>query len=283
MGAHITVQKREIVIRLFKSGKSQRKMSKVANRSSSTVQHIRERYRKDNRIINKVRTSPKTSITQQDERWLLRQIKRNPVLSASKLTVELKERLNINMCAETMRRVSRKHNLHGRVAGRKPYINQRNQKMRLKFAEEHVNKDLGFQSKTIFFDKSKFNIFGSDGRPYVWTKTNEDILEKNLYPTIKHEDGSVMVWGCMDSSGVGNLYFIEGKMKWTGYLDILKQNLKASAIKFGIKDDFNFYQGNDPKSIAYWLRSWGLFNCPKVQNVLLNHLTSMSLRIFGIN
>ena len=43
-----------------------------------------------------------------------------------------------------------------------------------------------------------------------------------------------MVWGCMSAKGPGNLYFIEGIMDQNMYLDILKQNLKQSAEKFGL-------------------------------------------------
>lgn len=41
-----------------------------------------------------------------------------------------------------------------------------------------------------------------------------------------------MVWGCMSSSGVGNLVFIENV-----YLDILRNNLQESAAKMGLTDN----------------------------------------------
>jgi hypothetical protein len=37
----------------------------------------------------------------------------------------------------------------------------------------------------------------------------------NVCPTVKHDVGSVMVWGCMAESGVGNLHFIKGIMSNT--------------------------------------------------------------------
>ena len=48
-----------------------------------------------------------------------------------------------------------------------------------------------------FVDKSKFNIFGSDGHINVWRRKNEEFNPKNLknFGTVKHGAGSVLVWG----------------------------------------------------------------------------------------
>jgi len=48
------------------------------------------------------------------------------------------------------------------------------------------------------------------------------------------------------------------------YLEILEENLKQSAEKMGIRNTFKLYQDNDPKNEAYKVRSWLLYNCPKV-------------------
>lgn len=95
-------------------------------------------------------------------------------------------------------------------------------------------------------------------------KPNEELKEKNLKATVKHGGGSVMVWGCMSASGVGQLCIIDGVMDHTKYLSILKQNLVPSVEKLGIKDTFQFYQDNDPKHKAHAVRMWLLYNCPHV-------------------
>lgn len=70
----------------------------------------------------------------------------------------------------------------------------------------------------------------------VWRKPNEEM--KNLRATVKHGGGSVMVWGCMSESGVGNLHFIDGIMDQYVYLDLQKKNLKPSEKKLGISRTF---------------------------------------------
>lgn len=75
-----------------------------------------------------------------------------------------------------------------------------------------MNKPLEFWKNVIFSDESKLNIFGSDGKKYVWCKPNTSLQTKHLKPTVKHGGGHVMIWGCMAYSGVGNMTFIEGNM-----------------------------------------------------------------------
>ena len=73
-----------------------------------------------------------------------------------------------------------------------------------------------------------------------------------------------MVWRCSSAAGVNNFVFIDGVMDMYKYINILKENLYDSADLLAIRNDFNFYQDNDPKHKAYATRQWLLYNCPKV-------------------
>lgn len=87
---------------------------------------------------------------------------------------------------------------------------------------------------------------------------------KNLRPIVKYGGGSIMIWGCMTASGVGNLVVIEEIMDKYKYLAILKNNLKQSAEKLGIADNFYFQQDNDPKHTAHIVRQWIIYNVPHI-------------------
>jgi hypothetical protein len=50
-----------------------REIAKIIQRSQSTVQHIIERYEKENRLISRVRNSAEKIFTVYDNRWILRQ------------------------------------------------------------------------------------------------------------------------------------------------------------------------------------------------------------------
>ena len=190
-----TAEERQIVIRNFESGRSFREIGKIINRSSSTVQYIIKRYRKENRITNRPRKAPNKKFNEHDERWIRRKIKENPRLSAPKLTNEVEKYLGKSANPETVRRILRKQNFHGRTARNKPLISDTNKKKRLDFARQHLAKDFNFWKQVIFTDESKFNIFHSDGKITVWRRPNEEFKIQNLNSTVKHGGGSVMVWG----------------------------------------------------------------------------------------
>jgi len=72
----------------------------------------------------------------------------------------------------------------------------------------------------VLFVKSKFNILNlitlmKDVQ--CGEKKIRNSIQKNLIPTVKHSDGSVLVWGCMSATGVGKLHIIDGIMDHNKY------------------------------------------------------------------
>ncbi|GFV51528.1 transposable element Tcb1 transposase [Trichonephila clavipes] len=214
---------------LFKKGISFREIAKIVGRSHSCVQKIIGRFKSDGLIENKCRRGRKSILSDVAKRKVLKDIKTDPKLSAVKLAAETSRIMGRSVNAETVRNVIRHAGYSSRVARKKPCISLQNQKKRLEFAKTHRLKTDNFWKKVIFSDESKFNIFGSDGCRTVWRKPNTALDPKNLRPTVEHGGGSVMVWDCMASNGVGNLVFIDGIMDHKLYIDILNKNLTESA------------------------------------------------------
>lgn len=94
----------------------------------------------------------------------------------------------------------------------------------------------------------------------MWRKPNTKLKIRHLHQTVKHGDGSIMVWGCMAASGTGNLIFIDGILDKYKYLNILKNNLKEHARKLGLLEDFHFQQDNNPKHTARIVKVWIVYN-----------------------
>ena len=80
---------------------------------------------------------------------------------------------------------------------------------------------------------------------------------------MKHRGGCVLVWGCMSAAGAGNLHFIEGIINHVMYIDILKQNVRSSAIIMGMVNQFIFQQDNVPKHTVQKAKEWLVYNTPK--------------------
>ena len=146
---------------------------------------------------------------------------------------------------------------------KKPFVNRKNRGARLAFAKEHENKGKEFWDHVIWSDETKINMFGPDGGTRVWRQPNKAYKTVNTKPTVKHGGGSIMVWGCMSSNGVGTMEFIDGTMDELGNDGILKRDVKQRAQKLGITTSYMYQQDNDPMHTADLNKMWLIWNVPK--------------------
>lgn len=257
------INTRTQVISLCCRGKSLREIAEIIGRPHSTVFKIIKKWKYEGTVKNLAGRGRKRILTPGDERQIVRTLRKNPRTSIPKLAVEVADNIKRPVSADTIRRAAHRHNLHGRVARKKPLLSKANIKKRLEFAKEHVDKPQDFWNTVIFTDETKVNLFGSDGRQMVWRKPRSELQSQNLCPTVKHGGGSVMMWGSMAASGTGTMEFIETTMDKMGYLNILKRNLQPSVQKLGLPRVYYFQQDNDPKHTSYVVREWLLYNVPK--------------------
>lgn len=262
-GKNTTFEMRQLVLMHNARGESQRTIAKLLNIPQSTVSGIILRLKREDRIESTKYKGAVEKLTAYDRRFIRREVKKNPRISAPKLVTQLRER-GTNVTAQTVRNAIRNVGYNSRTARCKPYISPVNQRKRFEFAEKYFHEDETFWKTVLFTDESKFNVFASDGKIKVWRKPNTEFALKNLKASVKHGGGGVSVWGCCGANGVGNLAFVEGNMDHKQYIEILKNNLHASAEKLGIRETFKLYQDNDPKHKAWNTRMWLLYNCPKV-------------------
>ena len=64
------------------------------------------------------------------------------------------------------------------------------------FREDCVNQAFMVDS-VLWFDDSKFEIFGSNRRVFVRCSVGEWMITACVVSTVKHEGGGVMVWGVL--------------------------------------------------------------------------------------
>lgn len=157
-----SIEERNIIINNHKSGKSYSEIAQIIGRSKSSIQKVINRFQKENRIENKPRCGRPKKLSIREERKIASIIKNDPFKSAPKIATELKESIGKNISADTVRRSIIRAGYNARTARKKPYINERNRKKRIDFANEYKNKTNEFWNKVIFSDESKYNIFGSE-------------------------------------------------------------------------------------------------------------------------
>jgi len=262
-GKETTPEERRIIIRLLNQCKSYGEIAKIVGRPRSKIQSIINRICEKATYQNQPRIGRPRKTSAQDERFVVREITKDPHTSAPMISDELKKR-GVSVSVSTARRILKRSGFHGRVPRKKFFVSEANIKKRLQFARKYANKPASFWRKVMFTDESKYNISGSDGRRMIWRQKNAELQPKNLRATVKHGGGSLMVLGAMSASGVGNLCFIDGIMDHKKYIAILKENLPASKQKMNLEDDYIFQQDNDPKHKAHNTMMLLLYNVPRI-------------------
>ncbi|KAK5897970.1 hypothetical protein CgunFtcFv8_015428 [Champsocephalus gunnari] len=92
--------------------------------------------------------------------------------------------------------------------------------------------------KVLWSDETKIELFGHQGKRYVWRKPNTSDHPQNTIPTVKHCGGIIMLWECFSSAGTGKLVKIEGVMNGAKYRDILEESLSARDLRLGRRFTF---------------------------------------------
>lgn len=164
----IPIAIRKLVVKLREDGNSLRNIAQTINKSHSTVQYIINRYNETDSFEDRKRTGRPQKLKSHQKRAILRTIVTEPKTSAPKLAGMIDTDYNVKVVPQTIRNVIRNAGYKGCVARKKPFISQINKRKRLDFAKAHIHKGNDFWKSVLFSDKSKFNIFGSDGRVMVW-------------------------------------------------------------------------------------------------------------------
>jgi hypothetical protein len=165
--------------------------------------------------------------------------------------------MDLNVCPQTVRNALNKEGLVARVKARKPLLWPRHFKARLNFCRRYKSWTAADWARVIFSDETKINQMGSDGRVYVWGKWGSKHTKREIIPTVKHGGGSLMIWGCMTSRGVGQMCEVEGIMDKVKYARILDHHILASACSLGMRgNDFVFQHDGDPKHRSGLVTDW---------------------------
>ena len=118
-------------------------------------------------LSNKKRKSRERKTTPTEDLAIARIAKLNPFVGAPKIKEQSAQNLKLDLSVSTVKSRLRENTLFVRVARKKPLVSKRNLVSRLKFAKQHVRKDLSFWQNVLWTDKSKFNRFGSNGKQYI--------------------------------------------------------------------------------------------------------------------
>ena len=130
-----------------------------------------------------------------------------------------------------------------------------NRQKRFRWAQFHKNWTMDEWKQVLWTNESKFEVFENKQRVYVRRSVKEKMLFQCLVSTVKHGEGSVIVWGCFSLDGVGGLRKIDSIMRKGHYRDILETSAISSGLRL-IGDNFILMHDNDPKHTALLCRNY---------------------------
>ncbi|KAG2459991.1 TCB1 transposase, partial [Polypterus senegalus] len=251
----LSIDLRVRIVLRHKSGEGYRKISAALKVPMSTVASIIRKRKKFETTRTLPRAGRPSKLSDWGRRALVRDVTKNPMVTLSELQRSSVER------GEPSRRTTisaaiHQSGLYGRVARRKPLLSKRHMAAHLEFAKRHLKESQTMKNKILWSDETKIKLFGVHVRRHVWRKPGTAHHQANTIPTMKHDGGSIMLWGCFSAAGTGRLVRIKGKMTAAMYRDILDENLLQSALGLRLGRRFIFHQDNDPKHTAEISKEW---------------------------
>lgn len=246
---------RSRIVDLYKAGKGYKTISKSLDVHQSTVREVVYKWREFGTVASLPRSGRPPKMTPRVQRRILREVKKNPRVSAKDLQKSLAQS-NISVHTSTICKTMAKNGVHGRTPRRKPLLSKKNIVARLMFAKRHLDTPQKFWQNILWTDETKVELFGRNTQHHVWRKNGTAHQHQHLIPTVKHGGGCIMVWGCFAASGPGQLAIINGKMNSKVYQDVLQENLRPSVRQLKLKRGWMLQQDNDPKHRSKSTSEW---------------------------
>jgi len=236
-GKHCTEEKRDIIQKLIKDGKSYREVGRLVGCSNKMIKNALN-YKEKPETRER-----KRSMTPLHVNRLIRQSKKEPFKSAT----ELKKELKINATEQTVRTYLRQHNLKACSPRKAPLLSPRNVSKRLKFAKDHANWSPEQWRNILWSNESKVVMFGGKGsRSYFRRPKNSEFKPQYTTRTIRHVGRSVMVWARFSYYGVGPIHWIKAIMDQHVYVDIM-DTIMLPFAEYEMPLVSVFQQDNDAK------------------------------------
>ncbi len=177
-----------------------RKIAKTLKLSCSTLAKTIWRFNRTGSTQNRPRHGRPKKLSACAQYHIQRLCLGNRRMSASSTPAEVEGVGGHPVSAQTIRCPLHQIVLYGCHPRMKLLLKMMHKKARKQFAEDKQTKDMDYWNHVLWSDETKINVFGSDGVKLVWRQPGEEYKDKCVLPTVKHGDGSVLVWGFISAA-----------------------------------------------------------------------------------
>ncbi len=216
----LTDFERGVIVGCFISGKSQRETMVLTGHPKTTVADTIRRYVDTGSVSSSARCGRPRIFSDRDKRNLKRLVHADRTASLLQISTTLDV-----ASPSTVRRTLHELGFYGRAGKKKPLITEANRKKRLTWCNERKLWTFADWANIIWSDESRFSLFKSDGRVWVWRQKHERYNHDCVVPTVKYEGGSLMVWSCFTPHAIGPLIICPDRVSANEYIKILEKGL----------------------------------------------------------
>jgi transposase len=178
------------------------------------------------------------------------------IADEKKFTVpkQIKNELQLECSARTVRRRLDEAGLLGRVSRKEYAFHDRDIQRRLAFAEGYEKWTVADWGRVIFSDETHIEVYG---RSRVWVQRPSGAAFDPQYmcERVPHSE-RVSLWGCFCARGVGQAEIFVGEFNAAKYVDILQHNLFQTALHFYPREHWWFQQDNAPQHTSHLAQRW---------------------------
>jgi transposase len=199
------IQKTVLVDR-YQQGARAVDLTKSFKVPKQTVSDILKKYRTTGTIERKPGSGRPRKTTALEDRLIIR-----TMLSKRDITAhEIADSVGINGVSDKTicRRLTQSGEFKSCWKTRKPFITEKNRRIRVEWSQEHLHWTVEQWRKVLWSDESSY-VLRYAQRTQVWRRKNERYKPFATTATVKH-DKKIMVWGAFAAHGVGNIYRVEG-------------------------------------------------------------------------